>query len=332
MRRTRQVIPAHVLRQRDVFLGRSADPRHGHLQRKDFCAAKRFHNLRTGLGPLAAIQDTAVGQVPNLVGILAPPLRAFAAHLVQLEHAVGLPPTRIVGDAPPGDERPSTFVYDATGFVLVHAEVNEVTGEVPRLRDATDDRPLDAAGHRIGRAEIVGRRVAEERLHVAERRGAGSQDVGVFYGVDELIEFGWIETIFQADVNREHSHCSGRRKSASRAAKLPVAVRYGRAFGDHARDGFVQDRLQRGPGIVVDVNGKVRNRIAHHVQRLPRQAAAVDDAAHDIAGDAGGHRRLDIMVGEHRRCARRDVGRQAAHVRRESRRHRVVPLPAAEQL
>ncbi len=118
-------------------------------------AAERLDDLRAGVGPLAAIQDPARMQVAHLVGERVPPLRAFAAHLIQLEHAVGLSPARVVRHAPAGDQRPGAVVNDAAGLVLVHAEEDVVAREVARLRDAADDRVLDDAGERIRGAEIV---------------------------------------------------------------------------------------------------------------------------------------------------------------------------------
>src|SRR3954454_22657259 len=108
-------------------------------------------------------------EVASAIGETVPPLRAFAAHLVELEHAVGLAPSRVVRDAPPGDERPGALMDDAPGLVLVHAEEDEMPGEVAGLRRAADDRPVDPAGNRIGRAEVIRRRIAEEGAEVAER-------------------------------------------------------------------------------------------------------------------------------------------------------------------
>src|ERR1700694_5142244 len=106
-----------------------------------------------------------------------PPLRAFASHLVELQHAVGLSPARIVGNAPPCDERPGAVVHDAPSLVLVHAEMDEVPGEIAGLRNAADDGPADFAGKRVGSTEIIFDFVSEERLHIAEGSRTGAEHI-----------------------------------------------------------------------------------------------------------------------------------------------------------
>jgi hypothetical protein len=79
--------------------------------------------------PVASLSS----QAAHRVGELVPPLRAFAPHLVELEHAIRLIPARVVGDAAAGDERPGAIVHDAALLVLVHAEMDVVPREVDRL-------------------------------------------------------------------------------------------------------------------------------------------------------------------------------------------------------
>src|SRR5205823_498757 len=155
-----------------------------------------------------------------------PPLRAFASHLVELEHAVGLAPARVVRHAPPGYERPGALVHDAARFVLVHAEEQEVPDEVARLRRAAHDLRLDRAGDRVGGAEIVLGLVAEERADIAERRGAGAEHVWVLDGVAELIKLGRVEAVLHAHIYRQCGHRHWGRERAA-AAEFPVAVRDG---------------------------------------------------------------------------------------------------------
>src|SRR5205807_2073696 len=157
VRRTWQVIAADVVGQGNVGLRIGADPRHRHFQREDFRAAERLDDFRARVRPSAATVENAAGmEVSHLVGERMPPLRSFAAELIQLEHAVRLSPARIVGDAPAGDQRPCAVVNDPSLLVLVHAKEDEMPREISRLRNAADDRRFDLARERIRRAEIVG--------------------------------------------------------------------------------------------------------------------------------------------------------------------------------
>src|SRR5205807_7036688 len=175
-----------------------------HLQRKDLGTAEGLDDLRTGPAGVAALENPAGRQLPDVIGPGVPPLRAFAAHLIELEHAVRLSPAGIVGDAPAGDERPGPFVHDAPGLVLVHPEEDEVPGEVARLGDAANDRPADLAGEWILGAEIIRSRVSEERLDVAERRGASAEHVRIFDGVNQLVQVRRVESVPQAELDRQH--------------------------------------------------------------------------------------------------------------------------------
>src|SRR5258708_22071248 len=135
--------------------------------------------LRAGGGSPAAVEDAARGQMTHAVGPLGPPLRALAAGLIELEHAVGLRPAEVERDAPAGDDGPRTVVRLAPGFVLVEAEVEELPQVVARLRNAASDDPFDAAGERVGGAEVVLRFVPEKRRDVAERGEAHAQHVRI---------------------------------------------------------------------------------------------------------------------------------------------------------
>ena len=212
MCRARQVIAPHVVRQRNVILRIGSDPGCRHLQREHLRAAERLNDLRAGVGLAASIQNAARRKVANAVRKRVPPLRPFAAHLVKLEHAVGLAPARVVGDPASSDQRPGAFVDDPVCFVLVHSEEDEVPGEVSRLRGAADDRPfdLDLAGNLrkewVRRSVGIRGLVAEERLDVAERRRTGAKHVRVLYGVDELVQLRRVEAAncaIQANTHRQ---------------------------------------------------------------------------------------------------------------------------------
>src|SRR6185312_10036041 len=88
----RQVVAPYVARERDVVFRIRAHPGGRHLQREHFRAAERFDDFRAGIGELAAIEDAARMDVARAIREAVPPLRAFASHLVELEHAVGHAP------------------------------------------------------------------------------------------------------------------------------------------------------------------------------------------------------------------------------------------------
>src|ERR1043165_8791994 len=138
------------------------DPGGRHLQREHFRAAERLDDLRAGIGAVAAIEDPARMEVAHLVREAVPPLRTFAPHLVELEHAVGLAPAGVVRYAPAGDQRPGAVVHDASGLVLVHAEEDEMAGEIARLRRAADDLLVDPAGERLEAPARVSHRINKE--------------------------------------------------------------------------------------------------------------------------------------------------------------------------
>src|SRR5262249_59579008 len=101
-----------------------------------------------------AVEDAAGRELPDVVLVVRPPLRTFAAGLVQLEHAVGLCPAEVQRDAAAGDDRPRPVVNLPPLLILVESQVEEAAGEVPGLRDATDDRPLDLPHQAIRRADV----------------------------------------------------------------------------------------------------------------------------------------------------------------------------------
>src|SRR6266404_74843 len=92
VRRAGQVVSADVLRHRNVVLRRGADPGGRHLQRKHLGAAERLDDLRARLARFTAVEDARRMQTADRVGELVPPLGTFAAHLIELEHAVWLSP------------------------------------------------------------------------------------------------------------------------------------------------------------------------------------------------------------------------------------------------
>ena len=111
---------------------------------------KCLDDLRAGVGRACSGRGCrpAAGRAP--VREAEPPLRPFAAHLVELEHAVGLAPAGVVRDAPAGDERPGAVVHDAARLVLVHAEVDECRVKLPDCEEPRMIALRDRAGERVG--------------------------------------------------------------------------------------------------------------------------------------------------------------------------------------
>ena len=239
-------------------------------------------DLGTSVGHIAAIQDASCRQVTNGVGPRCPPLRAFRTLLIELQHAVRLSPTGIVGNAPARNDRPGAVVHDPAGFVLIHPQVNVVARKVSRLRYAADDGLGDGAGDRVRRTEVVRCRVSEKRAHISERSGAGTQHIRILDLIDQLIQQGRIEAIPQADMHWQaarkaggvevlRSTREGRRRWVRRVAvsEGPIGARYNRAHADIAVQCFFRmsgqndsrrRRVQRG--------GQIGNRVTHDVQRL----------------------------------------------------------------
>src|SRR5260370_94204 len=87
--------------------------------------------------------------------------------------------------------------------------MDEMPGEVARLRRAADDRPHDGAGERIGDAEIVLGFVLEKRSDVTERRRARAQHVRIRDRVDQLVKPRGIETVLQAQPHRRRGARGG---------------------------------------------------------------------------------------------------------------------------
>src|SRR5262249_54971850 len=127
-------------------------------------------------------------------------------------------------------QRPGAVVNDASRLVLVHAEEDEMAGEIAGLRRAADDFLVDPAGERLeapGRvshriAEVVCAGVPEERAHVAERGGAGAQDVGILHLVRQLIKQGRIEPVPQAYVDGQAAWQMGRIQICGNARERTV--------------------------------------------------------------------------------------------------------------
>src|SRR5262249_34966628 len=153
--RARNIVAPHIVRQRQVGIGRGAHPLRRELEAPDLRGAEMLDDLRASAARIAAVEDAAGGPAADPLGRVAPPLRAFAAHAVQLQRAVRHGEPIIERDPTPGDDRPGTVIELPARLVLVEAEMQEAADEVAGLRDAARDRPRYAAGDRVGRPGIV---------------------------------------------------------------------------------------------------------------------------------------------------------------------------------
>ena len=231
------VVTAHVVRQGDVFLRAGAYPRRPQFESPDFCCAEMLDDFRAGLAGVAAIENAARGQVARGVGVGAPPLRAFAAGLIQLQHAIGLRRAKIQRNAATGDDRPQPVVHPAPGyraFILIKTHVQPAAQVIARLRAATSDAVFDAARHGVGRARVIPGGVFEKCPDVAPRGKADAEYVRVFGGVHHLIELGGIKAALEAEVHRQ---CLQRLRlvKCTAAAEFPVSWGDGGFAGDDTR-------------------------------------------------------------------------------------------------
>src|SRR5216684_4126922 len=74
-----EVVPANVVRQRDVLLRVRADPSRGQLLPPGLGSTEMLDDLRARLALLATIEDPLGGQTADMIGVLGPPQGAFAA-------------------------------------------------------------------------------------------------------------------------------------------------------------------------------------------------------------------------------------------------------------
>src|SRR5207302_3104329 len=220
VRGARYIVSAHVLRQRDVFLRVRAHPFWRELELPDFGRAEVLDHLRAGTRFLAAVQDAALRPPAHLVLVLHPPLRAFAARLVELQHAVGLSPAEIERDAPAGDDRPHAVVHLAPRLVLIESEVQPASQEVARLRNTACDAVGNRAAH--GVPFLLGC-VLEERSDIPPRGEADAEDVRILPRIHDLIELVAVESAVEADLHRQGRQRHRCRERAA-AAELPVAA------------------------------------------------------------------------------------------------------------
>src|SRR5258708_8465263 len=137
VRGARDVISADIARQRDVVLGVGADPFRRQLQRPHFRRAEMFDDLGAGVGFPAPIENAARRQMADVVGPVGPPLRAFAAGLIELQHAVLLRPAEIQGYASALDDGPCALIHLATVLLLVNTHMTKLPSHILHFTTST---------------------------------------------------------------------------------------------------------------------------------------------------------------------------------------------------
>ena len=279
------VIAAHVVGQRYVFLRIRAHPFGAELQAPDFCSAEMLDNFRAGLRRVAAVKDAARRQAARLVGVGHPPLRPFAAGLIERERAIRLRPAEVERDPAARDDGPHAVVHLALRFVLIETEMQPAPQVIAGLRAAARDARRNASCERIRGAGIVLVRIFEERRDIAPRRETDAKDVRIFRGVNNLIELCRIEAAFEADLHRQFRQRHRRIKRAA-AAEFPVRARDRCFTGDDAFHRFViacdERRFRR-----IEARRHIGQGVGLYDQRLRVGAGTVDDAAHDRTGNGG---------------------------------------------
>ena len=268
----------------------------------------------------------------DVIGPFRPPLRTFAARLVELEHAVGLRPAEVERHAAAGDDRPRTVLHLPSCLVFVEAEMEKRAQIVPGLRHAAADYKVDLTSKRICIAEVVLRLVTEERTDVTECGEPHTEHVRVTGSEDNLVELGHVIARLEADLRRVvRAQC--RFGCPSRALRpCPVTVRDHRFAGDDPFHRLVIPRDKNRIGVICHVERLVGKRRALHDDELRRGTRAVHDAAEHSARDDRAvavfrHRNLDPI----RRHGSRKRG-QAFRVGWNRRSAGVIALPTAVDL
>src|SRR5262249_60120369 len=166
------------------------------LQAPDFCRAEMLDYFRASLRHVAAVKDAARRQAARLVGVGHPPLRPFAAGLIERERAIRLRPADVERDPAARDDGPHAVVHTALRFVLIKTEMQPAPEVIAGLRAAARNAARNTSRQRIRGTHIILVRIFEERRDIAPRRETDAKDVRIFRGVNNLIELGRIEAAF----------------------------------------------------------------------------------------------------------------------------------------
>ena len=189
-----------------------------------------LHNFGAGFGGRASVQNTCAGQAAHRIGVRQPPLRAFAAGLVKLEHAVSLRPAEIQSNASPSNDGPQTVVHLRTGLALVETQVQPATQKIARLRHPTPNAVLDLTGHRVGRTRVVSFGSFKKLGHIAPGGKAHAQGQWVGGSEHHLVKPLRVKPGFQ--TNLRGVGCAGERVGRIALGPRPVRRR-NHALIDH---------------------------------------------------------------------------------------------------
>src|SRR3979490_823305 len=94
----------------------------------------------------------------------------------------------------PGDMRHQPLKDGAAGFIGIEAEIEVVMQIAATLRSTEPNRVVDPAGEGIGVPCGIGGLVAKKRNDVAGGGEADAHHLGVFGGVNELVDRSSVET------------------------------------------------------------------------------------------------------------------------------------------
>ncbi len=197
--------------------GVGADPRHRHLQREHFGAAEGLDDLRAGVRSSCSGREcralgrsrTLSAASPTTAGLRSPSGRARARR--RAGPSASCSPR--AGRRSAARRRRARCGPRSSSFMprWMKWRVKLPDCEEPRM---IAQRMLPASGFGVPKSSCA--RVAEERLHVAERRGADAEHVRVLHPVHELIELGRIEAALQAHLHRQRGRPAAARRRCRR--------------------------------------------------------------------------------------------------------------------
>src|SRR6266436_4413667 len=104
---------------------------------------ERLHDLRTGFGSPAAVEQSSAGMAPGLVRVILPPYDAVASNFVHRGGAAGGREAEVHPQLANGSFRIAAVEDDPSSFILIESKMNKTAEEVSGLRVALARRRGD---------------------------------------------------------------------------------------------------------------------------------------------------------------------------------------------
>src|SRR5262245_33813123 len=197
---TRDIVSAHIARERDILIGGCSDERRTERQSPHLRRAKVLDDLRARVAGAAAVENAFRRQSTDRIRPVAPPLRSFCSRFIKFPRAVWHREPCIQRHTLTGNDRPRAIVDFAVAFVLREAKVNHGAKVVARLRTATADDPAHLTSHRVRRAFDILYLIFEERSNMPEGCETDAEHIRVLRREYDLIQQLWIEAALYADL------------------------------------------------------------------------------------------------------------------------------------